>query len=223
MRYHSIVFRRGGLAAYSCLVLGCGVVLMLSMPWAGRLGELITFPWRPAPITFFYAHLLLTCILALNRGAAVEPLYRLRVHTLISLPLQLLFALALVLPYLVFMRVLTPESQTLIPLFAAYVTLEGTLFAGLSFLVELVCLRRGVTSNLIRQAVAAAILGLPLLGLLAPPSARWIALASPAYALWRLNVGVGWGEALVIFALPAAVAVVAYARAWARLQKERYV
>jgi len=222
VRFHSIVFRRGGLAAYACLVLGCGVVLMLSMPWAGRLGELITFPWRPAPITFFYAHLLLTCVVALNRGAAVEPLYRLRVHTLVSLPLQLLLALVLVLPYLVFMRVLIPESRTFIPLFAAYVTLTGTLFAGLSFSVELVCLRRGVPSNLIRQATALAVVGLPLLGLLAPPAARWIALASPAYALWRLNLGVGWGEALVAFALPAALAAATYAFAWTRLQKERY-
>jgi len=224
MRLHSLLFRRGGFAAYLALVLGSGATLMLSMPWAGRVGELISFPGHPSPILFFYGHLLLTCVLGLNRGSAVEPLYRVRRHTLLSLPLQLLLGLALVFPYLVFMRTLTPESRTYIPLLAAYVTLIGTLFAGLSFALELACLRRGIGSGLLRSAAALAILGLPVLALLAPPGGwRWLALLSPLVALARLNSGVAWAEALGVFAAPAALAMLAFVVSWRGIEKERYV
>lgn len=224
MRLHGILFRRGGFAAYLGLVGGCGLVLMLSMPWAGRVGELISFPWHPAPITFFVAHLLLTCVLGLNRGAAVEPLYRVRLHTLASLPLQLLLGLAFVLPYLVFMRALTPDSQVSIPLLAGYVTLVGVSFAGLSFALELACIRRGVGSGLLRAGCAAAILGLPLFALLAPPGAlRWLTLLSPVAALVRLNAGPSAAEAVVALAAPVLLAAAAFLVSWRGIQKERYV
>ncbi|MCI0478937.1 hypothetical protein L0Y59_00115, partial [Candidatus Uhrbacteria bacterium] len=111
MKTHELFFGRGGYAATLALLIGTGLALVLSMPWAGRVADFFLFPWTPTPAAFFFALAVLGAVHAMNRGAAVEPLPRTRRRQLLSLPLQVSLVHALVLPYVAICTVLVPTRH----------------------------------------------------------------------------------------------------------------
>ncbi len=201
MRPHSLLFSRGGLASALALLLGSGAVLILSMPWAGRVGDFFLFPWRPSPLAFLLGLAFFLAVFAANRGSAVEPLPWTQRRQLASLPFQVLFASILITPYVSLGTVLLASKKSVLWLAWAYLILVSLFIAVGAFQIERTCVRRGLHSFFPRAGFVAVYFGFPFLALLFRAPASDLASISPVILLWRLltpPTAAQWGWALAV-------------------------
>ncbi len=212
MRVYDIVFERGGLTSLIGLAACPGLVLILSMPWAGRVADFFRFPWRPTPLAFLISVVTFAAAHAINRGGTVELLPRLQRRQLLSLPFQVLIAQVLIIPYIVSSAVLTSSGHvsSLWHVWGYTFVLDLSL-AVASFHTARWCIRRGMATFFPLVGLVTAIVGVPLaLGLVVRPL-RAIALLSPPYAVFRMaTTGLGVGDAWLVFLVPGILAVIAF-------------
>ena len=222
MKNYELLFGRGGYAAALALLIGTGLALVLSMPWAGRVADFFLFPWSPTPVAFFFALAAFGAVHAMNRGAAVEPLPRVQLRQLLSLPLQVSFAQALVLPHVAICTVLLPARHAGV-LWAAwgYVGLVDIALAILSFRIIARCFHRARHPFFPLFFAACAYYFVPLLFELAPDPVRTAALLSPAAALWTLlGTDEPWGALLLSFLVPFVFGLTLWVATRRRISKE---
>jgi hypothetical protein len=208
MRFHKLLFAHHGASIYGLLVLGSGVVLMLSMPWAVRLSELILQPWRPIPLPFYLMHLALSSLTALAIGASAAPASP-ELQQFPALPailVRVAFGQFLVLPLVAYSRVLFPASAAPLIGAAAYTLLTAILVAMIAARIESMCAYRGKSSMSFRYIFLLIYMAVPILGqAFHSPIAQAFALISPVQALWRMIAGsLATYEWLVAFSVPAA-------------------
>jgi uncharacterized membrane protein len=219
-----LFFDRGGYAAALALLIGTGLALVLSMPWAGRVADFFAFPWSPTPVALLFALALLGTVHALNRGAAVEPLPRVRRRQLSSLPLQIGFVQALVLPHVAVCTVLVPARHAgLLWMAWGYVGLVNVAFAVVAFRVSARCFRLARSPLFSLLLIASAYYLVPLLFEFAPGTFRVAALVSPAVALWTLLAGeASAGQLAFSFLVPFGLGVVLFVSARRRVATEEH-
>jgi hypothetical protein len=209
MRFHKLLFAHHGVSIYGLLVLGSGVVLMLSMPWAVRLSELILQPWRPIPLPFYLMHLALSSLTALAIGAAAAPASRelQQFSTLPAILVRVVFGQILMLPLVAYSRVLVPGSAAPLIGAAAFTLLTAILVAIVAARIESMCAHRGKPSVSFRYLFLFIYMAVPIVGLaFRSPIARAVALISPGQALWRMITGsLATYEWLIAFSIPGAV------------------
>jgi hypothetical protein len=205
VRSYDFFFSRGGLAALVALAVGSGAVLILSMPWAGRVADFFRFPWHPTPVAFLIAMAFFAAVHALNRGGMVEHLPRLQRRQLLSLPLQVVFAQLLVVPYVVACIVLTSEARvSALWLAWAYVAVVDFALSVAAFHVGRQSIRRAAGVFFPLLALAGVLFGIPLaLGLLFAPL-RPAALLCPPYVIFSMiTTGLRDAELWLAFLVPA--------------------
>ena len=222
MRLHRALLGDHGTPIYAALILGSGVVLTFSMPWASRLSELITQPWHPFPLPFLLTYTFLSAVVALNRGASVVPNDGLRS---LSVPLALLrVALGhlLVLPLVTYSRVLFPGGASALAAVVGYVVLIGVFLAHVGVLLEVRTARRVKSSSMLRFGFLLLYMGMPLLALTSHVGAiRRIALVSPMEAVRILLAGSSTAaEQTVVFLVPGVLSVILLCLAM-RLQRRK--
>ncbi len=208
MRHYDVFFARGGLASLVILAGGAGIVLVLSMPWAGTVGDFFRFPWRPTPVAVLIAVSFFASLHALNRGGTVELLPHLQRRQLLSLPLQVVCAQLLVVPYFVACAALTTPSHvaTLWEVWA-YIGVVDLALSFAAFHVARQCGRRAVGAFFPLLGLAATAFGLPLAVGLPVVSLRAVALLSPPYAVFSLlSTGLRGTGVCLAFAVPAGAA-----------------
>jgi len=222
VKTHELFFDRGGYAATLALLIGTGLALVLSMPWAGRVADFFLFPWTPTPVAFFFALAALGAVHAMNRGAAVEPLPRTRRRQLLSLPLQVSLVQALVLPYVAICTVLLPARHAgLLWMAWAYVGVVNITLGVISFRISARCFHRARHPFFPLFLVACAYNFVPLLFEFAPAPARTAALVSPAAALWTMLAGdAPWGALLFSFLVPFSLGLGLFLVTRSRVSKE---
>lgn len=212
MRTYDLVFERGGLASLVALA-GCpGVVLILSMPWAGRVADFFRFPWRPTPLAFLISLVTFAAVHALNRGSGVELLPRLQRRQLLSLPLQVAIAQVLVVPYVVSSSVLTPSNRiaTLWEVWCYAFVVDLALAMG-SFHVARWSVRRGVSPFFPLLGLATAVAGVPLAVGLAVRPLRAVSLLSPPFAVFQMvATSLVGANVWVAFVVPGALAALGF-------------
>ena len=204
MRFDDVFFSRGGIVSLVSLAVGSGAVLILSMPWAGRVADFFRFPWRPTPLAFLIAVGFLAALHAVNRGGTVELLPRLQRRQLLSLPLQVALAQLLVVPYLVVCVVLTSETRvSTLWLVWVYTAVVDFALSTAAFHVGCLSVRRAVGVFFPLLALTGALFGIPLtLGLLFAPL-RPLALLCPPYAIFSMiTTGLRGAELWLAFAVP---------------------
>jgi len=214
VRLHDIFFSRGGLASLIALAAGSGAVLILSMPWAGRVADFFRFPWRPTPLGFLIAMGFFAAVHALNRGGTVELLPRLQRRQLLSLPLQIVFAQLLVVPYVVTCIVLTAGTHvSTLWLAWAYTAVVDFALSAAAFHVGCHSVRRGVGVFSPLFAVAGAVFGIPLAAGLVFAPLRPVALLCPPYAIFSMiTTGLHGAELWFAFLVPGGLGTVLFLR-----------
>ncbi len=224
MRTSDLVFGRGGYATALTLLIGTGLALVLSMPWAGRVADFFMFPWSPTPVAFFFVLAALGAVHAMNRGAAVEPLPRIQRRQLLSLPLHVGFVQALVLPHVAICTILLPARHAgLLWMTWGYVGLVNVVLAIVSFRVSARCFHRGRSVVFPLCCVACAYYAFPLLFEFAPEPFRTAALVSPAAALWSMLAGdESSGALLWSFGVPALLGLALFISTRRRVSKEEH-
>ncbi|MDD4903975.1 MAG: hypothetical protein PHX77_05715 [Candidatus Bipolaricaulis sp.] len=212
MKPYTLFFDRGGYVACLAFLIGTGLALVLSMPWAGRVADFFLFPWRPAPTAFFLALAAFGTAHAVNRGAAVEPLPRIRRRQLLSLPLQVAFLQTLVLPYVTVCTILLPSRHAGHLWMAwGYVGLVSVAIAIVAFRLSSRAFRHGRSPFFPLLAFLCIYDFPPLLLELAPEPFRAAALVSPAAALWHMLAGgEPWTRLLFSFLVPFGLGVVVF-------------
>jgi len=193
-----------GLLLYSGFIAASGLALMLSMPWATTLNDLMNYPWRPLPTPFFLTYGFLSACLALDRAAEAVPVLRPRLATLAIAGLRVALAQVVVLPLVALSRVLFPDTWAPIPLGAAYIAVVSLALSGAAVVLEILAVRRGKHPAVLRYAGLVAYLALPavFLGLGGP--LRVLSQLSPAVALLSIVTGTsGLTDAIVAFSVPA--------------------
>ena len=223
MRLHDIFFSRGGLASLVALATGSGAVLILSMPWAGRVADFFRFPWRPTPLAFLIALGFFAAVHALNRGGAVELLPRLQRRQLLSLPLQVVFAQLLVVPYVVTCIVLTSGTRvTTLWLAWAYTAVVDFALSAAAFHVGCQSVRRGVGVFPPLLVLTGVLFGIPLaVGLLFAPL-RPMALLCPPYTIFSMiTTGLRGAELWLAFLVPAGLGTLLFL--WGMRQTARSI
>jgi hypothetical protein len=210
VRLYDLVFARGGTASLVSLAGGAGAVLILSMPWAGKVADFFRFPWRPTPTAVLISVAFFAAIHAFNRGGTVELLARLQRRQLLSLPLQVLFAQLLVVPYFVACAILTPGSRVLmLGVIWAYIGTVDLALSLAAFHVGRWAARRGAGVFLPVFVLGAATFALPLvLGLLVAPLHPAALLSSPYAVFSMLTTELRGAELGLAFGAPAALAAV---------------
>jgi len=209
---YTLFFDRGGYVACLAFLIGTGLALVLSMPWAGRVADFFLFPWRPAPTAFFLALAAFGAAHAVNRGAAVEPLPRIRRRQLLSLPLQVTLVQVLAVPYVTVCTILLPSRHAGHLWMAwGYVGLVSIAVAAVAFRLASRALRRGRSPFFPLLAFLFAYYVLPLLFELAPGTFRAAALVSPAAALWHMLAGgESWMRLLFSFLVPFGLGLIVF-------------
>jgi len=212
MRLHKILFANHGASIYAVLVAASGVVLLLSMPSASRLSELILQPWRPFPLPFFLTHTVLSAIMALSSGAAAVPVpsETQRTPVVSTVMARVVFGQFLVLPLVAYSRVLFPRSAAPLVVAAAYILLLSVLMALAGILLEVYASRRGRSSAVLRYGFLAAYMAIPLAGLAGKsPITQAIALASPIQTIRRLFLSpLSTSEWMIAVLIPTATTIV---------------
>ena len=163
-------------------------------------------------MAFFFSLALLGAIHAMNRGAVAEPLPRIQRKQLHSLPLQVGFAHALVLPHVAICTVLVPARHAgLLWMAWGYAALVSVVLAVIAFRIAIRCFRRAHHPFFRLLLAACAYELLPVPFVLAPGPFRRIALVSPVVALWgMLSTGQPWDALLVSFLVPLILALILF-------------
>ena len=169
----------GSWGAFLALILVAGLALALSMPWAERLAELMSFPWTPSPVVFFSAYGLLAASVAMSRGASLAPRGPLQWRHVGVVVTQSLFAHLAVVPYLVYIRVLMPGREGRIPIVLAYAVALCAALALFAYVRQATRWSRGKELSDLKYIVAILVFGLPLVAYAGGGSWRLIALLSP--------------------------------------------
>ncbi len=224
MSFYDILFGRAGLASLVVLAGGVGATLVLSMPWAGRVADFFSFPWRPTPLAFLISILGLGAVHAMVRGGAVEHLARLQRRQLAWLPVQVLVAQTLIVPYVVTASVLTPASRVGILWEAwAYILIVDAALAIWAFHLSRLCLRRRIGALLPLLGFGVLVSGVPLAVGLPFSSLRSVALLSPPYAVFRLAIaGLSAPEFLLAYLTPGALAALGFIAGLRRVGRDLY-
>ena len=211
MRFHKILFSNHGASIYVILIVASGVVLLLSMPSASRLSELIQQPWRPFPLPFFLTYAVLSAITALSIGSPAAPVLNetRKAPVILTVMARIAFGQFLMLPLVAYSRVLFPKTATPLIATAAYILLLGVLMALVGVLLEIYASHQARNSVGFRYGFLLAYMAIPLVGLASKsPVAQAIALVSPIQTIRRLLSGspatFEWAS---IFLIPAAIAI----------------
>jgi len=222
MKRRDLITEQGGWGVYVSLLLLCGVALVFSMPWATRVRELIASPWQPSPLVFFSVYALLAAIVGLNRGAALAPRGVLQWRPLLKVAAQIGFAHFLLMPYLVYVRVLLPGLEMRIPILAAYTLLVSAVLGLAAHCLESWRSARGETSSGLRYGVLFGLFCLPLLAAFGGERFGSMVPLSPFGVVYRLLTESAGADLPIAFGFPAAVglALLVYigfrARRWRR-------
>jgi hypothetical protein len=216
----TMLFARGGSAGLFLTLAGLGVVLILSMPWAGRVADFFTFPWSPSPLAFFLGMLVLAAVHAANRGAVVEMLPQMLHRQVAFLPIQVLLLHLTLLPYVAACRALVLASD-FVSLWLAwlYSMVVSVAVAAGAYHLSLSRFQRGRHAFFpILFAIAAYFL-VPLVLLAIPPLADGF-IISPFGGLLTILHGARTGLLVGIFLIPSVGATLLVATALARRMKE---
>jgi hypothetical protein len=205
MKRRELITEQGGWGVYVSLLLFCGIALVFSMPWATRVHELVASPWQPSPLVFFSVYVFLSGVVGLNRGAALAPRGIRQWRSLLRAEGQILFAHFLLVPHLVYVRVLLPGRGMRIPIVAAYALLLSAVFGLFAYSLEVWRSSHGKSSSGLRYAIGLALYSLPLLALFATGNVSRIAGVSPLVAVQRLLGDAGLGVAPIAFGVPAVI------------------
>lgn len=216
MRLLSVLFgyRIGG-SIYALPVLVSGLVLVVSMPAASRLSELVAQPWSPFPLPFFLAYAITSSVVAIRVGARstpddIEPCLS---HALLRTISRISFGHFLMLPLIAYSRILFERGDVPIFSMTILIYLVCVMLALLALLMEMhdtrrlqAFMSRRYTSGL-RHWLLFAYFSLPLLGLISKAAlVQSVALLSPIGALLHLSNSHGWSlHWIVIFAPPVCV------------------
>ncbi len=205
MKRRDLIIEQGGWGVYVSLLLLCGVALVFSMPWATRVRELIASPWQPSPLVFFSVYALLAGIVGLNRGAALAPRGVLQWRPLFKAVAQIGFAHFLVVPYLVYVRVLLPGLEARIPILAGYTLLVSVVLGLGAYCLESWKSARGGSSSGLRYGIGFGLFFLPLLAAFGGEGFQSITALSPFGAVHRLLTESTGADLPIAFGVPAAV------------------
>ncbi len=119
------------------LLVACGAALVLSIPPAVRVADLLNTPWRISPQLFFFVYVLVTALAGLSRGAVAAAEPPLRRNPMPFLALHAAFDQLLTVPLLVFARMLLPPGHGIaLLLLAIYAFLVTLLTSFLAFRVD---------------------------------------------------------------------------------------
>jgi len=133
----SSVLSSRAIQGYYFLLFACGIGLLVSIPPATRVAQLMEPHWEPPPQTFFVVYVTITALLGLARGSAAASWGRVRWNTIRSLSVHVVFGQFLVLPFLIFSRALLPGRDTALLLLATYSTLSAVMFSVIGLRLEL--------------------------------------------------------------------------------------
>jgi hypothetical protein len=192
------------LVSLALLVLVSGVALVFSMPSATFIHEILQSPMsRGTPLAFFVVHALSFSFFGINRGSAGIPLKHWRAQCLVQPVAHLILGLLFTIPYLIYIRIiLLPLDRTIIVWIGAYSLIVSIFFALIAQWMEVRGTRIGRDTGLVRYAIAAAIIALPMAFHFAPPGVRLFSLLSPLSGMIRLYAGASAAELAVLFAMP---------------------
>jgi len=194
------------LTSFALLVLITGVGLVFSMPSATFVYEILQSPLsRGTPAAFLVVYVLSFVFFGVNRGAAGIPLEHWSPRSLARALVNLLVGLLLTAPYLVYIRIiLLPLDRIVILWIGAYSLLVATSFALLAQWLEVRGTRLGRDTAVLRYAIAAGFVAVPMAFHFAPQGVRLLSLLSPLSGVIRLYAGAASTEMAVLFAAPVA-------------------
>ena len=192
------------LTSFALLVLITGVGLVFSMPSATFVHEILQTPLsRGTPAAFLVVYVLSFVFFGVNRGAAGVGLERWRPQSLAQPLANLLMGLLLTAPYLVYIRIiLLPVDRIVILWIGAYSLLVATTFAVLAQWLELRGTRLGRDTAVVRYAIAAGFVAVPMAFHFAPQGVRLLSLLSPLSSVIRLYADASATEISVLFVAP---------------------
>lgn len=125
----SSVLSSRAIQGYYFLLFACGIGLLVSIPPATRVAQLMEPHWEPPPQTFFVVYVTITALLGLARGSASASWGRLRWNTILSLSVHAMFGQFLALPFLIFSRALLPGRDVALLLLIVYATMAAFMFS----------------------------------------------------------------------------------------------
>ena len=185
---------------YYFLLVACGIGLLLSIPPATRVAQLMEPSWEPPPQTFFAVYATVTALLGLTRGAAAAAWGQVRWNTILSLSAHALFGQFLVLPFLIFSRALLPGRDAALLLLVAYSTLVAVMFSLIALRLELWGGARRTRPFILQYAVLGLFLGVPWVLTSVARAPQIVAVFSPIAAALRILQPASAAEIAVAFA-----------------------
>ncbi len=174
------------LQGYYFLLVACGIGILLSIPPATRVAQLMEPHWDPPPQTFFVVYVTITALLGLARGSAAASWGRVRWSTLLVLLVHTLFGQLLALPFLVFSRALLPGRDTALVLLVVYSTLAALMFSLIALRLELWGTVRRSRPFVLQYTVFGLILAVPWVVSIIAQVPPIVAVLSPIGAALRI-------------------------------------
>ena len=183
MKGFSSLMEQGGWGTHLAMIVVSGIALTFSMPWAATIGELIDFPWRPTPLVFLGVMSFMAAVVGLNRGAARAPRGPMQWRQVGALLWHVLFAHALVVPCVIYVRALMPGIGLRIPIVVGYSLLVSFAMALAAYLHQARRWESGRQSSGTHYILATVLFAIPLFALLLRGLWRRLALLSPVGAI----------------------------------------
>jgi hypothetical protein len=192
-----------GLLVYIGFLAASGLALTLSMPWASKLSDLMSYPWRPFPAPFFLTYGFLSACVVLDQAADAVQVGKPRLAFLAVAAGRVALAQVLSLPLLATSRSLFPDSWFPIPLAAGYVTAVCLALSAGAVVLEVYAVRRGKHPAVLRYVALLAWIGAPAVFLAVGGPLRVLSHLSPGVALASIVDGASGGvELAVAFSAP---------------------
>ena len=196
---HSIL-SSAAVQGYFVLLVGCGVGLLFSIPSAASVADLAELQWKSSPVAFHLTFVTLLSLLGAFRGVAAAGWDAPERRILTHLAVHILAGQLIVLPYLVFSRVLLPASGLSLPLLATYATITAFMFSVIELRLGRWGRARQVHTLLLQYAAVGLLFLLPWAISVIPGVPPTVTLFSPIGAALKITQAASASEPAVALA-----------------------
>jgi len=194
------IFASRALQGYYFLLATCGISMLLSIPPATRVAQMMEPHWAPPPQTFFVVYATITALVGLARGSAAASWGRVRWDTILAVTAHTLFGQLLALPFLIFSRTLLPGRDVSLCLLVMYSTLAALMFSLIALRLELWGSVRRHRAFVLQYVIFGLFLAVPWMASMTVQIPPIVAVLSPIGATLRIMRPASATENIATFA-----------------------